>query len=154
MKRKIFAALVMAGAFLISFPVTGRAEEITDGAVIDEGAAEAEDGYGYVPIAEDDMAPSLDDSGIQLFSATQLPATYNPISTNYGYTLPTIRNQEPYGSCWAFSALGLQELGLLKSGAGTRDLSELQLAYFTYHSVTDPLGGTSEIGRASCRERV
>ncbi len=58
--------------------------------------------------------------------------------------LPTIRSQGNYGTCWAFSSVALAELDLLQSGVET-DLSELQLAYFTYNSATekDPLGGTA-----------
>ncbi len=57
--------------------------------------------------------------------------------------LPKLRNQNPYGSCWAHSSIALAEINLIKKGASADiDFSELQLAYFTYNSVVDPLGGT------------
>lgn len=59
---------------------------------------------------------------------------------------PTARNQSKYGTCWAFSSIGLAEFDLINDGSFTKeniDLSELQLAYFTYNFVTDPLGGTA-----------
>lgn len=59
---------------------------------------------------------------------------------------PSVRNQGNYGTCWAFAALGLAEFDLINKGIYQKDidLSELQLAYFTYNkSVVDPLGGTS-----------
>lgn len=49
-----------------------------------------------------------------------------------------------YGTCWAFASMGLAEFDLINDGTfdKTIDLSELQLSYFTYNSVVDPLGGT------------
>ena len=58
---------------------------------------------------------------------------------------PVNRNQNPYGTCWAFSSTGLAEFDLINDGLAdkdTIDFSEAQLAYFTYNFVTDPLGGT------------
>ena len=57
---------------------------------------------------------------------------------------PAVRDQNPYGTCWAFSSLGLAEFDLISDGIAKKDidLSELQLIYFTYNFVTDPLGGT------------
>lgn len=54
--------------------------------------------------------------------------------------LPAIRNQNPYGTCWAFSSVGAVESDLIKdNGADTSiDLSELQLVYFAYHNYNDP----------------
>ncbi len=58
--------------------------------------------------------------------------------------LPALRNQNPYGSCWAHSSIALAEISLITKGVATKniDFSELHLAYFTYNSITDPLGGT------------
>ena len=58
--------------------------------------------------------------------------------------MPANRNQNPYGTCWAFSSVGLAEFDLIHDGEAdkTIDLSELSLAYFNYHTVVDPLGGT------------
>lgn len=55
--------------------------------------------------------------------------------------LPPIKNQNPYGTCWAFSSLGMGETGQYVKKGETVDLSELHLAYFAYHTVNDPLGG-------------
>ncbi len=62
--------------------------------------------------------------------------------------LPELRAQNPYASCWAFSSMALAEINMIHSGiisaeeASSLDLSELQLIYFSYNFVTDPLGGT------------
>ena len=56
--------------------------------------------------------------------------------------LPPIRNQRPYGSCWAFSVIGAMEADLIADGADRNsvDLSELHLAYFAYNSCFDEKG--------------
>ena len=76
---------------------------------------------------------------------SSFPESMDEITAAY----PSNRDQNPYGTCWAFSALGLAEFDLINDslkGNGSFDknidLSELHLAYFTYNSVLDPLGGT------------
>ena len=57
--------------------------------------------------------------------------------------LPNLRDQNPYGTCWAFATMALAEINLMNSGViSNPDLSELHLAYFGYNTVVDPLGGT------------
>lgn len=72
---------------------------------------------------------------------------YADIPTHYELDknlFPDVRNQNPYGTCWAFAALGLSEFDLIKRGLANKsiDLSELQLAYYVYNSALDSLGGT------------
>ena len=78
-------------------------------------------------------------------------ATYANLPTNYQSNIdeinqlyPSVRNQNPYGTCWSFATLGLAEFDLIHKGQAnnTIDLSELQLAYFLYNSALDPLNGT------------
>ncbi|MCR5669996.1 MAG: Ig-like domain-containing protein [Butyrivibrio sp.] len=58
--------------------------------------------------------------------------------------LPLLRDQNPYPTCWAFATTALADIYLCKENHTTDvDLSELHLAYFTYNSVEDPLGGTN-----------
>mgnify|MGYP002515287576 CR=1 FL=1 len=69
---------------------------------------------------------------------TSLPVSYtSPYITS-------IKNQNPYGTCWAFACIAASEASLIREGLAdtTADLSEWQLAYFTNHVITDPLGGT------------
>ncbi len=55
----------------------------------------------------------------------------------------SLRNQSPYGTCWAFSSIGMAEFSLLsQKKVSSADLSELHLAYFGYYPVVDPLGLT------------
>lgn len=57
--------------------------------------------------------------------------------------LSEIRNQNPWGTCWAFATLGAMEASLVKNGiveSGQVDLSEGHLANFTYNTGYDRLG--------------
>lgn len=58
--------------------------------------------------------------------------------------MPDLKDQGDFNSCWAVSVTSLAEINLKKKGLRKRpNLSEMQLAYFTYNNVTDPLGGTA-----------
>ena len=96
---------------------------------------------GYIPSSVDYNVPVYD-SGISTYC--NLPVSY-PDDMNLFYNkYPGNRNQNPYGTCWAFSSIGLAEFDLINDGYFDKsiDLSELQLAYFTFNSVKDPIGGT------------
>ncbi len=74
-------------------------------------------------------------------------AKYDPRETAPD-SLPAVRDQETYGTCWAQSALACVEINLIKNGQAdnTIDLSEFQTAYYTRYTKTDeewadPLGG-------------
>ena len=58
--------------------------------------------------------------------------------------LPPTESQGDYGSCWAITANTLAELSIQKKENRSLDFSEVQLAYFTYQQVSDPLGGIAE----------
>lgn len=77
-------------------------------------------------------------NGVSAYS--EIPASYQLDKTKF----PDVRNQGKYGTCWSFAALGLSEFDLISKGMADKniDLSELQLAYYSYNSVVDPLGGT------------
>lgn len=68
-------------------------------------------------------------------------------------TYPVTRSQNPYGTCWAHSAVALTEFYMLKKGLRdsygdvvNKDVnySELQLAYFCYHNSPNPLLDTGD----------
>lgn len=59
--------------------------------------------------------------------------------------IPLTRNQSPYGSCWAHSALALGEINMIKKGEDSSiNYSEAHLAYFAYNPGNDPLGGIKD----------
>lgn len=75
--------------------------------------------------------------------SVQLPAQYD--SRDSG-CITAVRDQNPFGTCWAFGAIASGEASLLKKGLATADsldLSERHLAYFFYHPAVDPLGNTA-----------
>ena len=146
-KKKLAIYLTFMAVIAAPTTINAAVGENTKGAMMEEAVLESKEEGAYLPIEEDDMAPVVEDSTAdeeRMVFRTEggVPALFNPLEGNAGYQLPEIRDQNPYGSCWAFTTNAAQELSLLKAGYGTVDLSELQLAYFTYHSVTDPLGGT------------
>lgn len=55
----------------------------------------------------------------------------------------SVKDQDPYGTCWSFATTAVLESAAYKAGFGILDLSERALAYFTYNTVSDPLGLTS-----------
>lgn len=71
-----------------------------------------------------------------------LPSAYDSRDVNGACYITPVRNQNPYGTCWAFSALACIEANMVKNGyAGLDvDLSERHLAYFSNTSVPDKLG--------------
>ena len=90
-----------------------------------------------MPVFEDvpdyDVIPSGD------FGTTVegvLPIYYNNFENG---VLPPIRNQSPFGTCWAFSTIAAAEADLIHDGIydTSVDLSELHLAYYNYHDFYD-----------------
>ena len=96
---------------------------------------------GYIPSELDNNAPVYE-SDFAFYST--VPSSYQSDVVEIKNAYPDSRNQNPYGTCWAFSSIGLAEFDLINDGTADRniDLSELQLVYFLFNSVTDPLGGT------------
>lgn len=100
---------------------------------------------GYIPSDLDYNTPVVNHSndGISMIDNV-VPSSYqtdiNYLNANY----PEVRDQDPYGTCWAFSTMGLLEYDLINNNLADKNinLSPLQLAYFTYNFVQDPLGGT------------
>lgn len=69
------------------------------------------------------------------------------IPSKYGFEeissyMTPLKDQSPFGSCWAMSTMALAQINLSKNSKTVRDLSTVHLAYFLFNSVPDPLGGT------------
>lgn len=100
---------------------------------------------GYIPSDLDYNTPVVNHSSDGISTIDNVvPSSYqtdiNYLNANY----PEVRDQDPYGTCWAFSTMGLLEYDLINHNLADKNinLSPLQLAYFTYNFVQDPLGGT------------
>ena len=52
--------------------------------------------------------------------AAAYPSYYNAADQGY---VTSVKNQEPYGMCWAFGMASLLETSFLTQGLGTYDLS-------------------------------
>ena len=85
---------------------------------------------------EDENKYIFPDKHNEITSKTILPSYYNNYENG---NLPPIRNQNPYGTCWAFSTIASIEADLIHDNKTSTDvdLSELHLAYFTYHNFKD-----------------
>lgn len=96
--------------------------------------------YGYLDINYTPEPRNIN-SSCSINYATQLPSSYNTKGTQY---VSSIKNQNPYGTCWAFSYIALAESYMMKQKGASSDidLSEAQLAYFLYNnksrSLNDP----------------
>lgn len=132
MKTNKYIAVLLS--LLMGFNTVGvcYAEEVNDPST--DGSSHT---FGDVISEYADDVPYYD-SEVEAY--TDIPTRYE-LDKNL---FPDVRNQNPYGTCWAFAALGLSEFDLIKRGLANKsiDLSELQLAYFVYNSALDPLGGT------------
>ena len=91
-----------------------------------------------------------------LFGDSPLPAFYDArTETNdFGVSIiPPVRDQYPYGTCWAFSTIGMIETSVRKKnyvqseGDPGADLSEAAMAYFTLEGLEDVTNDTNNIDK-------
>ena len=100
---------------------------------------------GYIQLSDEKHAESITDRGtdyVPLLRGTreEIPAKWD--FDDFKDYMPGLRDQGQFGTCWAMATMSAAEINLRKQGLGTQDLSPLHLVYFTFNSVTDPLGGT------------
>lgn len=100
---------------------------------------------GYIYPAEEQPVPEsvTATANPEGRNRSSLPAIYPP--GEFGEvtsTYPPTRKQSPYGTCWSHAVVACSEFDLVKNHGYSKslDLSELQLAYFTYHTANDKLG--------------
>lgn len=129
-KRAFVFTLILMGTFCLSLvrqePVSAAKAQIT-------GLPQS--GLSKIPDYQEPSEASL------LSKASALPSSYD--SRDYGY-ITSVKNQEPFGTCWSFAALAAGEASMIRKGIAdeTIDLSELHFAYFFYNTVKDPLNNT------------
>ncbi len=138
--RKITAMLLAAILVCCSGETKIMAAYAADSA--DEQLPEyAENVMGYV---QDDLvveAPLYYITDPEVLMATDIPEKYD--MRDYGY-ITSVKNQNPYGLCWAFSTIACIESNLIMNGYADSsiDLSEKHLGYFSFANVADKLGNT------------
>ena len=153
MKKRIFAGF-LAGVLLMGttavYAETGNADgnDIITGIISTETGVKSVDEGGVQGDDADMILSYHGEEEIKISSLQELePGADRGVHTS-SYISPyitSIKNQNPYGTCWAHAAMASAEADLWKKGLAdsTIDLSEWQLAYFFYHTVEDPLGGTA-----------
>lgn len=150
--NKLLAAFFSAVLVLGLSPVTAFATlaQETDGSSMWTRVILSHKGQNVDSHATGALAPqtpifSVHDQNYDgLQAQANIPSSYS--SKDKGRVTP-VTDQNPFGTCWAFSTIAAAESSILTKGLATSvDLSERHLAYFTYHPQVDPLGGTAGDG--------
>lgn len=136
-------------------------EDVLTGESQDEDGGEKQEGVRYIkdrPLTEEEreaqLAPMENlkeipkgpdvNSNLHVSpgagKTTPLPAKYDAREEGI---ITSVKNQMPYGACWAFAMASVMETALLRQGAGVFDLSEEHLCYFWANRADDPLGNTA-----------
>ena len=132
-KTRRLAAFLLSAAVVITV-VPGMQERVY-----------AQKTGGYTESPKSENVPVVKETKSRLKKAAAVPSAYMNKLSELVIRYPGVRDQGKYDTCWAFSAIGLAELDLIadnQTADKSIDLSELQLAYFTYNNAEDPLGGT------------
>ena len=133
MKKSVFkVTLCTLLSTLVAFPasVVAFSAESSNPEILFKLKAN-KNGYQYIEENENVNADKLK-ADSNLLKAVYLPAKFNLADSNL---VSGVRNQNPYGTCWAFSTLASLESNLIKSGNADSsvDLSEKHLIWFNYN---------------------
>lgn len=129
-----------------TFDIASRSELTKDVKISTESFIDAnndekkEVNYGYIPEIVTVPISKLKNTRGFLFGADDIPTKYdsrehtNP-ETGLSYISP-VRDQNPFGTCWAFSTIAMFESSARVKGLAKTEedanLSEAAVAYFTY----------------------
>ncbi len=157
MRRRYFIASI--GAFILSIalaisPLAALTSQASSQSVSPFEASLIEPDSPY-SLPKTNMIGTSTDQGLGLLrsSRSSLPIRYDLRDTN---DVTSIKDQNTFGTCWAFSAIAAFESALLQQGranASDLDLSEMQVAYFTdwlsNASEAQALGAPGQIGEGT-----
>lgn len=127
MKRRLYALLLAVCMTVTAMPQMTLAANSNVG--------------GYIDVPFDLPEVNIpDEEGIPAQKNAAVPPAYDGRKK-----IGAVRDQNPYGTCWAFAAMAAAEAGMVsgKIADTAIDLSEYQLARFFYNNVNDPLGNTA-----------
>lgn len=130
----VLAALCMigSGTFGIAYADNGQADMAVSG--------------GYIETEADQNVPKAGAKAKEkdAFNKGGYPAVYPAGGIDdIRKMFPPTRLQSPYGTCWAHAVAACADFDMVKNHgqtAYTFNISELQLAYYTYHTAIDRLG--------------
>ena len=94
-----------------------------------------------LPVLPEETVVEGYESGVSFLST--MPEKYD--ARDYDY-ITSVKNQNPYGSCWTYASIASMESSLVSQGIVTADnidLSEWHMAYYATHSGSDELGNTA-----------
>lgn len=113
-------------------------QESSSGIPIVQSTASSEHPNGYIPIPVDlshlASNPPVENSGkspVANMKADSLPSAFDLRSVN---AVSSVKNQNPYGTCWAHAAAGSMESNYMMQGRGELDLSEMHIAWFSFRN--------------------
>lgn len=139
-KKRIVAVVLTCILTFTNMQIISFAEEDNiESQVIDV----VPDDEGYIENELDNDAPV-----VFYNNAAVQERSYNSDIAALRSAYPAVGDQNPYGTCWAFSVASLAMIDMMIDNRvenNSVDYSELQLAYFLYNSPSnDPLNGTGE----------
>ncbi|MDE6606346.1 MAG: C1 family peptidase, partial [Lachnospiraceae bacterium] len=127
------------------------AQEIISDAAMQVPLEQAE--AGEYPNAEipfeidgNDIYAGLGKFSVYRASKVDITASKYDPRTEAPEEMTSVKNQNPWGTCWAFATMALLENSMIRQGLADRslDLSERHLAYFSRNSGSDRLGNASD----------
>ncbi|MGN1432554.1 MAG: lectin like domain-containing protein [Ruminococcus sp.] len=131
-KRFLKATICTLLSACIAFPasVAAFATETNSPGILFELKTN-KNGFQYIKENENVKSDKIKANN-NFLKSISLPTKYNLADENL---VTKVKNQNPYGSCWAFSAISSLESSLVKSGNADSsvDLSEKHLIWFNYN---------------------
>lgn len=130
----------------------GTSQEFTD-------EEDSREGIAYIkgrPLTEEERAQELEPFG-NLTELQEMPKVGSQLESDAAMfslypekfdartkgVITSVKNQHPFGICWAFGMASIMETSLLARNRGSYDLSEEHLAYFFANRENDPLNHTA-----------
>ena len=132
----LFLAFVMLSLMFIAMPLSAQDEENNIKALTYKYLGTSPTGLNdYILLDEDGNV--IDRKGLIAHDdrdRATIPTTYDLRNVGGVSYVTSVKNQNPYGTCWSFASVGALESNLIKQGLATTsiDLSELHTVYYAY----------------------